>query len=98
MSSDQAQQCSSAIRDFAARATTGEGLDLSRDERIEVATELYRLADAIAASPRTHADALARQQAIRRVQWLKSWLKRSQALPEAANTPRTKAPAGSDIA
>lgn len=82
MSNDQAQKCSAAIRTFASSTVTGCRLNLSEDERIAVAAELYRLADAIAAKPRTHADALARQQAIRRVQWLKSWLKKAEVLPD----------------
>lgn len=83
MSTHQAQKCSTAIRTFASSAITGCRLNLSEDERVAVATELYRLADAIAAKPRTHADALARQQAIRRVQWLKTWLKNAEVLPDA---------------
>jgi len=85
MSSDQAQKCSTAIRSFAANAMTGCQLNLSQDERVTVATELYRLADAIAAKPKTHADALARQQAIRRVQWLKAWLTRAEVLPGSSD-------------
>lgn len=76
-----------AIRSYASVTLNGCTLNLSQEERVAVATELYRLADAIAAKPLTHADALARQQAIRRVQWLKTWLKRAEALPDVRDKP-----------
>ncbi|WP_434618377.1 hypothetical protein [Tabrizicola sp. M-4] len=84
---DPAQKYSVAIRSAAASAVAGCKLNLSDPDRIAIATELYRLADAIAAKPRTQTDAVARQQAIRRVQWLKSWLKRAEAhKPGATDT------------
>ena len=77
MPADPAQTCAEAIRTFAASTVSGSISHLSESERIAIATELFRLADAICATPQTPADVLARKQAIRRVEWLRSWLQQS---------------------
>lgn len=61
---------------------------LSQADRLAVAAELYRLADRISAPPVTHSDAVARQQAIRRVRSLRKMLKTADILPEAWHKPK----------
>lgn len=65
------------LRRLAARAIEPNALNLTEDERIAVATELYRLADAITAEPITPGDQVAKRQALRRVEWLTQWLQRA---------------------
>ncbi|NBE07646.1 hypothetical protein [Paragemmobacter ruber] len=65
-----------------AQRTIEDGLmNLTEAERIDVATELYRLADAITVEPVTQGDIEARRQAIRRVDWLIRWLDRAAQKP-----------------
>ncbi len=72
------------LRRLALRAMDDGLLNLSESERIEVATELYRLADAITVEPVTQGDIDAQRQAIRRVAWLTKWLERATQHPEKA--------------
>jgi hypothetical protein len=65
------------LRRLAARAIEPNALNLTEEERIAVATELYRLADAITAEPTTPGDKEAKQQALRRVAWLTQWMQRA---------------------
>ena len=69
------------LRRLAARAIEPNTLNLTKEERIAVATELYRLADAVTAGPATQGDTEARQQALRRVAWLTHWLQRALHTP-----------------
>lgn len=70
------------LRDLAARAMDANALNLTEEERIAIATELYRLADAITATPATSGDVEAKRQALRRVAWLTQWLQRALNAPE----------------
>lgn len=65
------------LRRLAARTIEPNSLNLTEDERIAVASELYRLADAITAHPATPGDIEAKRQALRRVAWLTQWLQRA---------------------
>lgn len=65
------------LRRLAASAIEPNRLNLTEDERIAVATELYRLADAITIEPVTQGDIDAKRQALRRVAWLTQWLQRA---------------------
>lgn len=65
-----------------AQRTLEDGLmNLTEAERVEVASELYRLADAVTVEPITQGDIEARRQAIRRVDWLIKWLDRAMQRP-----------------
>lgn len=70
------------LRRLAASAIAPNRLNLTEDERIAVATELYRLADAITIQPVTQGDIEAKRQALRRVAWLTQWLQRALHPPE----------------
>ncbi len=72
------------LRRLALRAMDDGLLNLSEVERVEVATELYRLADAITVEPVTRGDIDAQKQAIRRVAWLTKWLERATQQPAKA--------------
>lgn len=72
------------LRRLAVRAMDDGLLNLTDAERIEVATELYRLADAITVEPVTQGDIEAQKQAIRRVAWLTKWLERATQQPAKA--------------
>lgn len=65
------------LRRLAASAIEPNRLNLTEDERIAVAAELYRLADAITIEPVTQTDIDAKRQALRRVAWLTQWLQRA---------------------
>lgn len=65
------------LRRLAASAIEPNHLNLTEAERIAVATELYRLADAITIEPVTQGDVEAKRQALRRVAWLTQWLDRA---------------------
>jgi hypothetical protein len=71
------------LRRLAQRAMEDGLMNLTEAERIDVATELYRLADAITVEPVTQGDIDARRQAIRRVAWLTKWLERAMQNPPA---------------
>ena len=88
MSADRGPRHFVAIHD-AVQATSGrQRAPLSKEDRLVVAAELYRLADRISAPPITHSDAVARQQAIRRVKSLRKMLRAADVLPEAWHKPK----------
>lgn len=70
------------LRRLAARTIEPNTLNLTEEERIAVATELYRLADAVTAEPVTQGDIEAKRQALRRVSWLTHWLQRALLPPD----------------
>lgn len=72
------------LRRLALRAMDDGLLNLTATERTDVATELYRLADAITVNPVTQGDIDAKHQAIRRVAWLTKWLERAAQAPAQA--------------
>jgi len=72
------------LRRLALRAMDDGLLNLTTAERTDVATELYRLADAITVNPVTQGDIDAKHQAIRRVAWLTKWLERAAQAPAQA--------------
>lgn len=74
------------LRRLALRAMNDGLLNLTDSERIEVATELYRLADAVTVQPVTQGDIDAQKQAIRRVAWLTKWLERATPHPVKTST------------
>ena len=67
---------------LAEQALAGNPLNLTEAEKVSIATELYRLADAILSSPTTARDLEAHQQAQRRAAWLMRWLERAMTRPE----------------
>lgn len=75
------------LRRLALRAMDDGLLNLTATERTDVATELYRLADAITVNPVTQGDIDAKHQAIRRVAWLTKWLERAAQAPAQAQAP-----------
>ncbi|ESW60553.1 MAG: hypothetical protein Q27BPR15_11345 [Rhodobacter sp. CACIA14H1] len=70
-----------SLRALAQRTIDGVPLNLSEAEKVSIATELYRLADAILSSPTTARDLEAQQQAQRRAAWLTRWLERAMCPP-----------------
>lgn len=59
-------------------ALAANSLAMTQDERVAVAAELFRLADAMTSKPVTEMDAKAQMQAQRRLSWLLRWLERAQ--------------------
>jgi hypothetical protein len=62
----------------AMEALAANSLAMTQQERVAVAVELFRLADAVALAPATEVDAKAKLQAERRLTWLLRWLERAQ--------------------
>jgi hypothetical protein len=62
----------------AMEALATNSLAMTQQERVAVAVELFRLADAVALAPATEVDAMAKLQAERRLTWLLRWLERAQ--------------------
>lgn len=64
----------------AMEALAANSLAMTQQERVAVAVELFRLADAVAVAlaPATEVDAKAKLQAERRLTWLLRWLERAQ--------------------
>jgi len=77
----QTEETARALRMLAEQALAGNPLNLTESEKVSIATELYRLADAILSSPTTARDLEARQQAQRRAAWLMRWLERAMTRP-----------------
>jgi hypothetical protein len=77
----QTEETARALRMLAEQALSGNPLNLTESEKVSIATELYRLADAILSSPTTARDLEARQQAQRRAAWLMRWLERAMTRP-----------------
>lgn len=75
---------SDRLHRLAQRAMEDGLLNLTAAERQDVATELYRLADAVTVDPVTQGDAEAKRQAMRRVAWLTNWLERARQQPAKA--------------
>jgi hypothetical protein len=75
------EETARALRLLAEQALSGNPLNLTETEKISIATELYRLADAILSSPTTARDLEARQQAQRRAAWLMRWVERAMTRP-----------------
>ena len=61
----------------AMEALAANSLAMTQQERVAVAVELFRLADAVALAPATEVDAKAKLQAERRLTWLLRWLERA---------------------
>ncbi len=70
-----------ALRALTEKASDGSPLNLTEAEKVVVAAELYRLADAILGSPTTARDLDSAQQAQRRAAWLMRWLERAMIPP-----------------
>jgi hypothetical protein len=70
-----------ALRALTEKASDGSPLNLTEAEKVVVAAELYRLADAILGSPTTARDLDSVQQAQRRAAWLMRWLERAMIPP-----------------
>ncbi|MEY4871119.1 MAG: hypothetical protein RLZZ563_449 [Pseudomonadota bacterium] len=66
-----------ALLQSAMAALATNSLAMTQEERVAVAAELFRLADAMASKPATEMDAKAKMQAERRLTWLLRWLERS---------------------
>ena len=62
----------------AMEALAANSLAMTQQERVAVAVELFRLADAVALAPATEVDAKAKLQAERRLTWLLRWLECAQ--------------------
>ncbi len=62
----------------AMEALAANSLAMTQQERVAVAVELFRLADAVALAPATEVDAKVKLQAERRLTWLLRWLERAQ--------------------
>ena len=88
MSADQGPRLSVAIHDAVPLPPHKDRAHLSQEDRLAIAAELYRLADAISSPPVTHSDAVARQQAIHRVKSLRAMLKAADAVPERWYKPK----------
>lgn len=69
---------SDRLHHLARRAMEDGLLNLTADERRDIAAELYRLADAVTLQPVTQGDIEAQGQALRRVAWLTGWLERAR--------------------
>ena len=67
-----------AMLQAAMEALAANSLAMTQQERVAVAVELFRLADAVALAPATEVDAKAKLQAERRLTWLLRWLERAQ--------------------
>jgi hypothetical protein len=67
-----------AMLQAAMEALATNSLAMTQQERVAVAVELFRLADAVALAPATEVDAMAKLQAERRLTWLLRWLERAQ--------------------
>jgi len=76
-----ANETANALRALAEKALAGSPLNLTESEKVSIASELYRLADAILSSPTTARDLEAHQQAQRRAAWLMRWLERAMTPP-----------------
>lgn len=74
-------QTAKALQALAERALDGAPLNLSESEKVVIATEPYRLADAILSGPTTARDLESNQQAQRRAAWLLRWLERAMTPP-----------------
>lgn len=72
---------SDRLHHLARRAMEDGLLNLTADERRDIAAELYRLADAVTLQPVTQGDIEAQGQALRRVAWLTGWLERARQQP-----------------
>lgn len=66
-----------ALLQSAMRALATNSLAMTQEERVAVAAELFRLADAMTSKPASDLDAKAKLQAERRLTWLLRWLERS---------------------
>ena len=66
-----------ALLQSAMKALATNSLAMTQEERVAVAAELFRLADAMTSKPATDLDAKAKLQAERRLTWLLRWLERA---------------------